>query len=256
MNYLNFTYGNSIWLIGNFVVFATLCGLFLILSKRERSDIFILMMLFILLLVFNYFTPRAEDAARYSLAWAPFIALVAGKWFSEIYEFIKKYQKYIALIVFVFVIVLSYINLREKLDIMAKVKQFSPAFFEACNWIKENTPKNAVISTFWSSRAIYNCQRNSPGAPADLRLSNDVNYTLSVAKEFGITHIFIQKFSIDTQNKHLRESFDLDFVNLLENNPKYFKKVYENGPSLQQCLQQGGCDGNIVYEINYTAVSR
>jgi hypothetical protein len=76
-----------------------------------------------------------------------------------------------------------------------------------------------------------------------------LNYTLSAAKQLGITHIFIQKFSIDSQNQHLQENYDLDFVQFLENNPEHFKNIYENGPSLQQCLQQSGCNGNIVYEI-------
>jgi 4-amino-4-deoxy-L-arabinose transferase-like glycosyltransferase len=248
-NYLNFAYGN-IW----FVVFSLCVGLILFFMKRNQTDILILLVLIIIIpLVSIEIMGRAEDVARYTLIWIPAISIISAKYFEELYNFIKKYQKYLALLVFIFVIIFSYLNLVEKLNTMKQVKQFSPLFFEACDWIKENTPKNAVISTFWSSRVVYSCQRNSPGCPADLRLSNDVNYTLSVAKQFGITHIFIQKFSIDTQNKHLQENFDLDFVNLLGSNPKYFKKVYENGPSLQQCLQQGGCDGNILYEINYTA---
>ncbi len=132
---------------------------------------------------------------------------------------------------------------------MVQVKQFSPLFFEACNWIKENTPKDSSLFTIWSHRAVYSCQRDSSGNLADISLSRDLNYTLSVAKELGVTHIFIQKFSIDSQNQHLQENYDLDFVQFLENNTEHFKNIYENGPSLQQCLQQGGCDGNIVYEI-------
>lgn len=248
INYLTFAYGN-VW----FVVLAAFSGLCIISLERNKNDIFILLMLLIFLLVFQYFTSRAEDSARYSLAWAPYITLLAGIWFSDVYNFIKKYQRYVALIVFIFVIVFSYLNFKNKLSTMIQVKQFSPSFFEACTWIKGNTPKDATISTFWSSRAVFNCQRKSPGSPADLRLSTDPNYTLSVAKQFGIDYLFIQKFSIDTQNRHLSEQYDLNFVSLLENNPKYFKKVYENGSPLQQCLQQGGCDGNIVYEVNYTA---
>ncbi len=247
INYLTFAYGN-IW----FVVFASLGGIFLLLHRKDKISHFVLLMLLIFLILFITQAPgRAEDTARYTLAWVPFVCLIAAKWFEEVYNFIKQYQKYLALVVFIFIIVMSYQNMKDKLDVMVRVKQFSPTFFEACNWIKENTPKDAVISTFWSSRAAYNCQRRSPGCPADLQLSKNVSYMLSVAKQFEITHIFIQKFSIDSQNKHFSENFDLDFVNFLEDYPDNFKKVYENGPSLQQCLQQGGCDGNIIYEIVY-----
>jgi hypothetical protein len=91
------------------------------------------------------------------------------------------------------------------------------------------------------------------GTVPDIALSRDVNYTVEVAKQNEVTHIFVQKFSIDPNNQHLSEKYDLDFVQFLENNPTHFKKIYENGPPLEQCLQywQRGysCDGNIIYEI-------
>ncbi|MEM5831282.1 MAG: hypothetical protein QXO40_03715, partial [Candidatus Aenigmatarchaeota archaeon] len=104
---------------------------------------------------------------------------------------------------------------------------------------------------------IYNCQRNAVGTGTipDIALSKDLNKTLQAAKMNGITHIFIQKFSIDPENKHYGENYDLEFVEFLEANHEYFVKVYENGASLEQCRQywQTGyqCDGNIIYEIKY-----
>ncbi len=38
---------------------------------------------------------------------------------------------------------------------------------------------------------------------------------------------------------------------MLEDNPKNFEKIYENGPSLEQCRQAGGCDGTILYKIKF-----
>lgn len=245
-SYLSFTYGN-LWL----VVFSFLAGLFLFWFQKNSIKIFVILYLFLFLLIFLVSTSRAEDTARYTLGCIPAIALISGIYWEKVCKFIKKFYKHFEIIVFIFIIWFSYQNLQGKLIIMEKVKKFSPSFFEACEWIKANTPKNASIATLWSSRAVYSCQRNSPGAPADLRLSRNVSYILSVAKSNGITHLFIQKFSIDFQNRQLSEKYDWDFVQFLENHPKHFKKVYENGPSLQQCLQQGVCDGNIVYEIIY-----
>ncbi|MDI6806465.1 MAG: glycosyltransferase family 39 protein [Candidatus Aenigmarchaeota archaeon] len=245
-SYLDFAYGPSY-----FVVLAFLCGLILLSSRKEMISDILFISLIMLLAIFYISTGRAEDAARYTLGWVSIIALISARWFEEIYNFMRRYQKYLALVVFVFVVFLSYQNLTGKLDIMARVKQFSPTFFEACDWIKKNTNENALISTIWCHRSVYNCQRSATPYMADMALSKDLNYTLSVAKEHGITHLFIQKFSIDLQNQHLQEKYDAEFVRFLENNPEYFKKIYENGPSLQQCLQQGICDGNIVYEIVY-----
>ena len=242
MNYLNFAYGNIY-----FVILGLCAGLIILISKRTDINILILLILLTLLPVFYYSMPRAEDAARYMLGWVAIISIVIAKYFEEIYNFIKKYQKYVALIVFVIVIVLGFQVLMEKLDTMVKVKQFSPLFFEACDWIKENTQEDSLIFTVWAYRAVYNCQRDVMYNLADISLSKDVNYTLSTADQLGITHIFIQKFSLS--NEALGEKYSIDFIQLLEDNPDHFKKVYENGMPLQQCLQQGGCDGNIVYEI-------
>jgi len=109
---------------------------------------------------------------------------------------------------------------------MAQVKKFSPSFFEACDWIKANTMENATFYTVWSHGAVYNCQRNAIGTSTvpDMALSRDANYTIKVAKENGITHFFIQKFSIDLQNRHLGERYDAELVQFLENNPEYFEK--------------------------------
>jgi len=151
--------------------------------------------------------------------------------------------------VFVFVLTMSFLNLKEKTGTMLQVKQFSPTFFEACDWIKENTPEDSVIMTVWSYRALYNCQRNTIGNTPDIALSTDLNYTLDKTREYGLTHIFIQKFSIS--DKPMSEKYTIGFLQFLENNPDHFVNVFENGPKLQKCLQQGGCDGNTVYEINY-----
>jgi hypothetical protein len=88
----------------------------------------------------------------------------------------------------------------------------------------------------------------------DMELSLDVNTTIKSAKENGVDYIFIQKFSIDPQNRNIAEMYNLNFINMLESNNQIFIKLYENGPDIRQCLQQGGCDGNIIYRINYTTI--
>ncbi len=104
-----------------------------------------------------------------------------------------------------------------------------------------------TLSTIWGHRAIYSCERNAVGRVPDIFLSKNTTYAKEVAKKLGVTHLFIQKFSISDQD--IKEHYKLDSVQFFEDNPETFKKVYENGPPLEQCLQQGGCDGNIIYEI-------
>ena len=273
MSYLDFAYG-TLW----FVPLGFISGLIILLIKREKLTNYLLLYLLLFFILFPAVVGRAEDTARYTLAWAPLIALVTGRWYEEIYEFLKKNQKYLGIVILIFVLVFAYLNASEKLTTMSLVKQFSPTFFEACNWIKENTPENSSLYTVWAHRAVYNCQRNSVGTGTvpDLALSRDVDYTLQVAKENGVTHFFIQKFSIDSSNRHLSEKYDLDWVQFLESHPEAFVKVYDDkgwctlrdpsGRIIDQRLagdiaealmliQRGYyCDGNVVYWINTTGV--
>jgi len=145
---------------------------------------------------------------------------------------------------------------------MVNVKQFSPSFIEACNHIKENTDEDAWLMTIWAHQSSYNTQRKISGFwgypdSGDIILSGDLNLTLSRLKAHGITHIFIQKFSISTTP--VGEKYPISFLQFLENNPESFVNIYENGPSLQDCIQSvqagGGCDGNVLYEINYEKIS-
>ncbi|MCM8808083.1 MAG: hypothetical protein NC926_09150, partial [Candidatus Omnitrophica bacterium] len=252
ISYLDFAYG-YLWL----VVLGAIGGFLLLFEKRDVISIYTSLFLLLFFLLFPVVVGRAEDTARYTLGWVPLFGLFAGVWYSKSYEFLEKNKKYLGLIVFLFVFLLSYMNVSNKLSVMARVKQFSPTFFEACNWVKTNLPENVSLYTIWAHRAIYNCQRNAVGTGTipDIALSKDLNKTLQAAKMNSITHIFIQKFSIDPENKHYGENYDLEFVEFLEANHEYFVKVYENGASLEQCRQywQAGyqCDGNIIYEIKY-----
>ena len=246
-SYLNFAFGN-LW----FVVYASVAGLLFLILKNDKSINIMLLYMMFLMLLFPFIAERAEDTARHSLSWVFLIGIISASFFSEVYRTIKKYNKYIAITVFIVVMILSYQNLSTKLATMEQVKQFSPFFFQACDWVNQNLPQNITLYTVWDHRAIYNCQRNAiaQGAVPDIALSNDINVSLKAAKENNIDYIFIQKFSIDSQNRNIGEMYNLNFINFLENNNKTFTKVYENGPDMQQCLQQGGCDGSLIYRIN------
>jgi len=244
-NYLAFAYGN-LWL----VPFAFAIGVLFLFKNFNRKTFVVLLSLGLLALAMTSteVNSRAEDTARYSIGFVPIIAIVSSMFFINLYEFLEKNYKYLGLSIIVFVLFLSYSNFSDKLNTMKSVKSFSSSFFEACDWIKANTPTNSRIMTVWVWHTTYNCQRNVMGNLPDLEMSQDLNFSLNVAKLHNITHIFIQKFSLS--NEYLSEKYNVNFVQFLENNSNCFKKIYENGPSLQQCLQQGGCDGTIVYEIN------
>jgi 4-amino-4-deoxy-L-arabinose transferase-like glycosyltransferase len=243
--YFEFAYG-SVWFVG----LGFFAGLLLSIYQRKKADLILIIVMLTSLLIFYQSLDRIEDTARYVLGWAPIIAILAGRYFSDIFDFIKKYQKYLALVVFIFVFVMAYLNFSSKMSNMASVKQFSSAFLQACDWVKSNpdkVPVDATITTVWMHHTAYNCQRNTVGNMADIALSTDLNHTLEVAKENGIGFIFVQKFSLSDQP--LSEKYTLNFIQFLETNPNNFVKIYENGQDWNTCISQGGCDGTAIYKI-------
>ncbi len=245
VNFVNFAYGNfwlfAIGLVGGIVVFLS--------RKDEKTKFFIFsMMVFSLYVIYTTFN-RVEDLARQALFWSSLLVVISGVYWAELYKMLNKFVKFLGILVVVMLLFFSYQNIKLKLDVMENVKQFSPAFFEACGWVKENLPKDVIILTFWGHRTAYSCERTVSPGWADIRLNDNPDDMLNVIKMHGITHLFIQKFSITQQPS--RESYSVNFVQLLENNPDKFVNIYENGPALSQCLQSGGCDGNIIYKVVY-----
>jgi 4-amino-4-deoxy-L-arabinose transferase-like glycosyltransferase len=249
-DYLNFAYGN-IW----FVVFAFFCGLVIALYRKSSIDVLILISLLPILVIYLR-TPdtRVENMSRYFLGWAPIIGIIAGLYFEEVYSFVKKYQKYLALAIFMIVIFFSFQVMKEKLDTMYQVKgQWSQYFWDACTYIREKTPKDSRILTVWAAPTIFNCQRTVGGGgddSPDITLSGNLTLAMTRLKLHQVNYIFVQKGSISTMS--VAETYPWVFIQMMESNPQQFVKVFENGETnLQNCLY-GGCDGDIVYQLNYT----
>ena len=248
VEYFEFAYG-FIW----FFPLLLFPSLFYLLFRRKEFDKLLLLMLLAALPGFYVFkSARAEDVARYNLYSVPILALMVSVYLEKFLDWTKKYSKYLPLLLILCITLISFFNFLGKARIMIRVKQFSPLFFEACNWIKQNLPSNATLLSLHTHPTVYNCERKAIWELVDLPdilLSQNLNLTLSRLKANGIDYIFVQKFSLSSGK--YRQTYPLSFVQFLENNPDHFKKVYENGPSLDECLAMGGCDGTILYKVVY-----
>lgn len=245
-NYFQFAYG-FLWFVP---VFAAV-GIIYVLMKKEKLEIAVLLLLLVgsPLFLLTY-QGRAEDASRYTLFVIPFLALLMGIYFEKIMETLKRHYKYFGVIFLLLILAISYYNFSSKVLMMPQVKQFSQLFFDACNWVKTNTPQNAILLSFNTHPTVYNCQREAIWALKDLPdivLSRNVTLVTQRLKANGIEYIFVQKFSLSSQNNGL--SYPLSFIAFLEQNPQVFKKVFENGPSYNSCVQTQGCDGTAIYQV-------
>lgn len=243
-SFLDFAYGN-IWLVS----LGLFGGILISLYKRDLTATMLLLVLLTIVPYFPFTASRAEDSARNLLAWSSIIAIFAGIYFARIFDFLQSYQKYIPVAVIIVILFVSFQNLGSKLAVMKQVKQFSPAFFEACDWTKKNLPKDAVLATVWVYRTAYSCERTTVGNLPDIFISKNLTLIEKNVKDVGITHFFIQKFSLSKQL--ISEKYLIDSVLLFDNDTEHFKKVYENGTPLNECIQAGGCDGNIIYEVKF-----
>jgi len=247
MNYFDFAYANTFFTILPFIT-----GLILFYFKRDKTSILV----FITFLIFSILLAeigrgRAEDAARYTLGFASFVAFVASYFYKELFEFAEKHFKYLGYLILLAVVAFSFSVVNARLDTLYKVKVWDSSFFEACKWVKENTLPNSTISTIWGHNGAWCSDRNMGPTFADILLSNDLNYTLKVLKENKIDYLWIQKSSIDPLNRGYADNYPSRFIQMLIDNPQYFVKVYENGQPIEQCLQ--GCYGQTIFKVNVTA---
>lgn len=258
INYILFVFGNT-W----FVPFALICGSFVIILEKKPNYIYIfLILLSFLFIIYGSLYGRIEELSRNMIGTIPFIAIIAGSYLEVLYSFIKKYSKYLVVVFILLIMSISLWNTYQKLQNLKQVKAFSSYFFDACNFIKQNTSEDVLLITVWDHATIYNCQRRATSFgfmldSPDIALSGNLTLMLERLKANEMTHIFIQKFSISKEMS--LSKYPYDFVKFIDGHPEHFIKIYENGPTVSDCETQKGfnqngdliCDGTLVYEIKY-----
>lgn len=188
---------------------------------------------------------RAEDTSRYILASVPLVVMLAGLFLSEYFEKIKtlKYGKYVVLVIIVILAYLLFDAYSVKIGGLYNLKSanFPSSWFEACDWLKMNTPKDTLIYSVYSSQIAYTCDRPSTRTPtdnADIQLSeNDTTYERLRIHGFRYVYVVMNQIS----NVPYEEAYYTGFVNYIDNSDK-FKLVYDNTPKY-------GYSGVRIYEI-------
>jgi hypothetical protein len=237
LNFSRFAFG---WAIPVLFLF----GLVTIVKRRRAIDTFLILSVGIFILIFLFgAAARAEDTARFLVPAIPSIAIIGGLFVAEAYNYIRKYSTAIAVIFVIALISAAWIYGQGKLDTMIKVKQFSPGFLEGCDWIKANTPPDAVIFTIYSHHTSYKCERKATslsGAPdkEEIQLTNN-NTAYEHLKLHGFDYVYVQQFTVTMAP--YRETISAAFLRYLETSP-HFEKVYDN-------TDRYGQNGVRLYEI-------
>lgn len=266
VNYLQFAYGfvSSDGLMNTvgfaFLPFSVLAGMVIIAGRREAHDVAMVAAFIIFMLVFYQYgglvSGRAEDTARYFLSAVPMVAAAAAVFWSSLRKAGRFAIPVLAAVIIV-VAGLSFIDFYGKVAQMPAVKAFVPSFFQACDWIKQNTPADANLLSLQTYPTRYNCDRGAVWEipdKADILLSNNLTLVRDRLAANGIGYVFVQKFALSTTP--LGQAYPVSFVDFLEQNNQTFQNVYENGPAygtqdFVNCANSGGCDpGNIVFKVD------
>jgi hypothetical protein len=131
--------------------------------------------LFVLVLSFFIFVIKAAED-RYLFALSSILFILPALTLYYIYEFLLKYKKEFAVIVFLILIIWSvYANLTFANTMILDKKESYRQMKDAFEWIKYNTPEDSVVTGDWAEPyTIFYAGRKMQILPDDLNFSNFV----------------------------------------------------------------------------------
>ncbi|NOZ81744.1 MAG: glycosyltransferase family 39 protein, partial [Candidatus Micrarchaeota archaeon] len=217
-NYFNFAFGWGATLL-----------LFLALPFFLRRDntVFLLWFGFFLIVLIQqgFFGGRSEDVVRYTLFGYPVLAMLIGDFLYGIYRRIE--NKHIALVLVVVLVFSSFIYGFNKLNGMFVVKHRLESIEDACKWIRENTPKDALFFGIYAHQEAYQCDRRVQSVIPDANIiklwANETSYER--LKAHGYDYVIIEWFTLT--NQPYGEGTPIKFLEFVETSDK-FRKVFDN----------------------------
>ncbi len=199
---------NTTLLILMFIGILTLYTLFLSLdlviknkNKESYNDLFIFIWILITLIYFIFLERDAED--RWLLPIMLPLLVIAGKGLIFVYDSIKKYEKKVAISVFIILILVSfYFQIDRASEIINAKKDSYKEVKEASLWIKENSKENDVIfsksvtqMTYYSRRYVTGFGGNETEFKEKIKQYKPKYIVFSIFEPHGTTFEYTTKFS-------------------------------------------------------------
>jgi 4-amino-4-deoxy-L-arabinose transferase-like glycosyltransferase len=230
--YFNFAFG---WAVAILLFF----GLASLALRKDKLGLFVGVWFFIFLVVMlqqSFFGGRAEDTPRYTLFGFASIAMLAGIFASDGFDFLKKIRgkagPVLGIIFIIFILSSLWVYGSDKISTMRQVKAFSPGFFDACKWVDKNTPKDSYVFATYAQHVAYHCNRNStvnlPDQGFIQLTNNDTAY--EHLRLHGFNYVLVPSFTVSIVP--YGESISLKMLNYMETSGK-FQKVYDNSDRYQ-----------------------
>lgn len=170
-------------------------------SNNNHNDLFIFLWILITLSYFIFLERDAED--RWLLPITLPLLVLSGKGLYFIYDLIKKYQKHIALTVFLILILISsYFQLSRASEIINAKKDSYREVKDAALWVKENSNENDVIfsksvtqMTYYARRRVLGFGGNETEFKNEIKKYHPKYIVFSIFEPHGNTLEYPQKFN-------------------------------------------------------------
>jgi len=152
-------------LIGLFAFVPLILGFDIFLKQKDKSlnaDFFVLLWLAVHLVFYVVIFKAAND--RWLLMLMPAVFYISAKGIKLVYDFIKKYNKVLAIITLVLILLIgSYQNLNHTSQLIEQKKDTYKEIKDAGLWLKANTPADTKIITASIVQNQYYSERQSDG---------------------------------------------------------------------------------------------
>lgn len=244
LNYIQFAYALAPF------IFAVIGASYMFMERKKENTLVLMLFFLFFFVALLVSTGRSEDAARAMLYTTVPLSIMAGVSVERIIKSIKSqdenFIKIVSIILVFIIFLFAMTSISAKTESLRPIKEFSPAFFEGCNWIRRNTPENSLLVTLWQHRAEYACKRDCifTGAPggAEMMLSGNER-TYEIMKLHGADYVYIQKFSMSPGNEE--ESYPWVFVKYIRDSEN-FEKVHEYP---ENCMVSNIQDCVVIYKV-------
>ncbi|MFB6216448.1 MAG: hypothetical protein ABEJ72_05720, partial [Candidatus Aenigmatarchaeota archaeon] len=143
LNYVSFAYSIPVFVLA-------LLGISYFFIKRRNKDWLIVLWAFVIFTsTYLLMTgSRVEDVSRNTLFVIPPLTIAAGYFTSKVYDYLDSFSSLGKMLSVGFLVIIlgwAFFAASAKAESLRPIKSFSPAFFEGCDWIQQNTPKDSTI---------------------------------------------------------------------------------------------------------------
>ena len=192
-----------LFLIGLITLYTLFLSLDLILknkSNEKYNDLLIFLWILLTLTYFIFLERDAEDRWLLPIALPLLILVSKGLYF--VYDLIKKYQKQVAVSVFIILILIGgYFQLARASETINDKKDSYKEVRESSLWIKENSnPDDIIFSksltqvTYYAQRQVFGFGGNETEFKNDVKKYKPKYIVFSIFEPHGITLTYPEKF--------------------------------------------------------------